>query len=97
MGRGIASLTALLKDARLRYFVRPMICNTIPQLWGRLDSTPSHCGVLDGYLMFVRVFIPLPSHVRRSDLLPPADVGYVIWDTVDSRKNPATSIEVKVR
>ena len=38
-----------------------------------------------------------PSHVRLSAfLIRFADVGYIIWDTVDARRSPAASIEVKV-
>ena len=28
---------------------------------------------------------------------PPADVSYIMWDTIDSRRNPPASISVKVR
>lgn len=46
--------------------------------------------------ILVRKIIPRPSHVRPSVVLPSADIGYVVWDTVDARKNPAASIHVKV-
>ena len=46
--------------------------------------------------ILVRKIIPRPSHVRPSVVLPSADIGYVVWDTVDARKNPAASIQHKV-
>lgn len=45
-----------------------------------------------------RVFSPgSPARPRPSALFPSADISYIVWDTVDARKNPAASVELKVQ
>lgn len=45
-----------------------------------------------------RVFSPgSPARPRLSALFPSPDISYIVWDTVDARKNPAASVELKVQ
>ena len=68
--------------------------DTIPSFGDRLGSTFDYgfSGCVSYSCTFLFCGLLMCSHPCSSS----ADVGYIVWDTIDARKDPAASIQLKV-
>ena len=68
--------------------------DTIPSFGDRLGSTFDYgfSGCVSYSCTFLFCGLPMCGHPCSSS----ADVGYIVWDTIDARKTPGASIQLKV-